>query len=69
MMKLSLMSHVTRAASVWRFFVSLIDSLGVATSISLRVNRTPGCTGLVRDSWVRDWLWLGKVLVPLTNPT
>ena len=28
-----------------------------------------GCTGLVRDSQVRDWLWLGKVLAPLVHPT
>jgi hypothetical protein len=28
-----------------------------------------GYTGLIRDSRVRDWLWLGKILAPLAHPT
>jgi len=38
-------------------------------SIWLKVTRKPGCIGLFRDSRVRDWLWLGNILVPLAHPT
>jgi hypothetical protein len=63
-------SHVTRATSVGDFFVCVdLLSLESPPSIYLRATRKPGCTGLVRDSRVRDWLWLGKVLAPLTHPT
>ena len=48
---------------------ALIGSLESPPSISLKATRKPGCTGLVRDSQVRDWLWLGKVLAPLKHPT
>ena len=40
-----------------------------APSIWFRVTRNPGCTGLVKDSRVKDWLWLGKVLAPIAHPT
>jgi hypothetical protein len=53
--------------SVMRF--DLIGSLESPPSNLLRATRKPECTGLVRDSRVRDWLWLGKVLAPLTHPT
>ena len=33
-----------------------------------RLLGNPG-TSLIRDSRVRNWLWLGKVLAPLTHPT
>ena len=32
-------------------------------------DRKPEYTGLVRDSRVRDWLWLWKLLAPLAHPT
>jgi hypothetical protein len=51
------------------FLLCLIGSWESPPSISLRVTRKPGCTGLVRDSRVRDWLWLWKVLTPLTHLT
>jgi len=50
-------------------FRCFIGSWASPPSILLRVTRKPGCTGLVRDLRVRDWLWLGKVLAPLTHPT
>jgi hypothetical protein len=53
----------------WWFSLCLLDCWESPPSISLRVTRKPGCTGLIRDSRVRDWLWLGKVLAPLTHPT
>jgi hypothetical protein len=50
-------------------FVCLIGSWESPPSIWLRVTKKPGYIGLVRDSRVRDWLWLGKVLEPRTHPT
>jgi len=55
----------------WWFFVCILLWL-VRWSRHLvfnwRLLGNPGA-GLVRDSRVRDWLWLGKVLAPLTHPT
>jgi len=54
----------------WRsFIVYWLIRWESPPSIWFRVTRKPGCTGLVRDSRVRNWLWLGKVLAPLTHPT
>jgi hypothetical protein len=61
-----ILSHVTRATSVGDFsFINLI-CWESPLNIYLRVIRKPECTGLVKDSQVRDWLWLKKILAPLT---
>ncbi|KAJ6925641.1 hypothetical protein NC651_010140 [Populus alba x Populus x berolinensis] len=60
-----------RAWRPFRLFscFALIGSLESPPSISLKAIRKPWCNSLVRDSRVRDWLWLGKILAPLTHPT
>jgi len=50
-------------------FLLFVGSSESPHSIWFRVTRKLGCTYLVRDSRVRNWLWLGKVLAPLTHPT
>jgi len=50
-------------------FCSFVDLWESPPSIWFRVTKKPGCTGLVINSWVRDWLWLGKVLATLAHPT
>jgi hypothetical protein len=63
-----------RAASVGDFSFrsfdwSLLSSCESPPSIWLKVTGKPECTSLVTDSRVRNWLWLGKVLAPLTHST
>jgi hypothetical protein len=50
-------------------FHLVVGSWESPPSIWFRVTRKPECNGLVKDSRVKDWLWLGKVLAPLAHPS
>ena len=67
-----IMSHVTKSARrrLGDFSLSWFDLIRWSRHLVIywRLLGNPG-TGLIRDSRVRDWLWLGKVLAPLTHPT
>ena len=65
-----MLSHVPRAASM-ALFVCLLDwffrSLHLVFNWRLLGNSS--VLVVVRDSRVRNWLWLGKVLASLAHPT
>ena len=58
-----------RAMSFGDFFALFDWFVGFATYYLIEGARKPKCTDLVRDSRVRDWLWLEKVLAPPMHPT
>jgi hypothetical protein len=64
----SYLSHVPRATSMVIFY--LFAWFGSRHLVfDWRLLGNPNVLVFVRDSRVRDWLWLGKVLAPLAHPT
>ena len=57
-----------REMSFGDFFALFDWFVGVATYY-LKATRKLKCIDLLRDSWVKDWLWLEKVLAPPMHPT
>jgi len=64
------LSHVPRA-TIRRFFVMFAWLVLWSRHLVFhwRLLGNPDLLVVVRNSRVRDWLWLGKVLAPLAHPT